>query len=109
MIRKGMTVRTPDGERLGHVARVGESDFAIRRGIIGHEFLAPLTAVIAFDDEHDELICRPVDLPWIDREIEDSWFGAPGTPEGADQLENKREEAELLRTLEPEPPEPLDT
>lgn len=102
MIRKGMTVRTPDGERLGHVHRIGSTEFTIKRGILGHEFVAKMDHVIAVDDENDELICRPVDLPPIDREIEEMMFGAPETP---DELINREEDDELAQSLEPLPRE----
>lgn len=102
MIRKGMTVRTPDGERLGHVDSVGTDDFVIRHGFPAHSIVAPLDHVIAVDDENDELICRPIDLPLIDRDIPDMPFGSPET---ADELENRREEEDLAASLEPLPPE----
>lgn len=65
MIRTGMIVRTPDGARLGEVGRIGDTDFAIAVGARGPEYPAPFTAVIAVDDERGELICRPLDLPWL--------------------------------------------
>jgi len=101
VIRQGMIVRTPDGERLGRVASVGEDDFTIERGhIFKHYFEAPLEHVIAVDDEKDELICRPLELPWVDREVPDMMFGAPET---ADELEHRREEAELADELLEDP------
>ena len=101
MIRLGMIVRTPDGEKLGRVASVGAEDFTIERGFVfRRRFVAPLEHVIAVDDEKDELICRPVELPFSEREKEDNWFGAPET---ADELANKTEERELSEELLEDP------
>ena len=101
MIREGMIVRTPDGEKLGRVASVGSEDFTIERGLVfKHHFVAPLEHVIAIDDERDELVCRPVELPAVDREKRDMMFGSPETP---DELVNRREEAELAEALLDDP------
>ncbi|HXU70606.1 MAG TPA: hypothetical protein VN947_14815 [Polyangia bacterium] len=97
MIRKGMIVRTPDGEKLGRVASVGSEDFIIERGLVfKHRFPAPFQHVIAVDDEKDELICRPVELPFSEQEKEDMWFGAPETE---DELQNRKEDGELAEEL----------
>jgi hypothetical protein len=97
VIRKGMIVRTPDGEKLGRVASVGAEEFTIERGIVFKtRFPAPFQHVIAVDDEKDELICRPVELPFSEREKMDMWFGGPETE---DELENRREEDELAKDL----------
>jgi hypothetical protein len=101
VIREGMIVRTPDGEKVGRVASVGPSEFTIEHGhLFKHRFVAPLEHVIAVDDENDELICRPVPLPWEDREIPEMTFGTPETPE---ELEHRREEAELAEELLEDP------
>ena len=101
MIREGMIVRTPDGEKLGRVASVGADDFTIERGLVfKHRFVAPLEHVIIVDDEKDELICRPVELPWSEREHRDMMFGSPET---TDELENRREEAKLTDELLADP------
>lgn len=101
MIREGMVVRTPDGERLGRVASVGAEDFVIERGLVfKRRFVAPLEHVIVIDDERDELVCRPVELPFSEREKPDMMFGAPETP---DELLNRREEAELADELLDDP------
>jgi hypothetical protein len=101
VIREGMVVRTPDGERVGHVASVGANDFTIERGrFFKHRFVAPLEHVIAVDDERDELICRPLELPDQDRAHRDIYFGAPETP---DELENRRHDAALEAELLADP------
>ncbi len=101
MIREGMIVRTPDGEKLGRVASVGDENFTIERGLVfRRRFVAPLEHVIAVDDEKDELICRPVELPWREREKMDMWFGAPETP---DELENRVEEDQRASELLDDP------
>ena len=101
MIREGMVVRTPDGEKLGRVASVGADDFTIERGLIfKHTFIASLEHVIAVDDEKDELICRPVELPWQDREIKEMFFGGPET---IDELHNRHEGAKLDEQLLADP------
>jgi hypothetical protein len=101
VIRQGMIVRTPDGEKLGRVASVGANDFTIERGhIFKHSFAAPIEHIIVVDDEKDELIVRPVELPWQDREVRDMWFGAPETPE---ELEVRREDAEFVEELTKDP------
>jgi hypothetical protein len=101
VIRKGMIVRTPDGEKLGRVAGVRDDVLILERGIIWKtRFPAPFEHVIAVDDERDELIVRPVELPFSEREKEDMFFGAPETE---DELENKREEDELADQLLADP------
>ncbi len=101
MIREGMVVRTPDGERLGRVASVGAEDFTIERGyVFRHRFVAPLAHVIAVDDEKDELICRPVELPESEREHFEMMFGGPETQ---DELENRRADAALADRLLEDP------
>ena len=101
MIREGMIVRTPDGEKLGRVASVGAEDFTIERGLVfKHRFVAPFEHVIAVDDEKDELICRPVGLPFSEREKFDMMFGSPETE---DELENRREEGALAAELLEDP------
>lgn len=101
MIREGMIVRTPDGEKLGRVASVGAEDFTIERGLVfRHRFVAPLEHVILVDDEKDELVCRPVELPFVDREKPDMMFGSAET---ADELENKIEDDELATELLEDP------
>jgi hypothetical protein len=101
VIREGMIVRTPDGEKVGRVASVGAEDFTIERGrVFRHRFVAPLEHVIAVDDERDELICRPFELPDGDRAVKEMAFGAPETP---DELANRREEAELVEELRVDP------
>ena len=99
MIRQGMIVRTPDGEKLGRVESVGAEDYVIEHGVIfKHRIVAPLEHVIAVDDEKDEIITRPVELPEEDRArmMDDMWFG---TAETEDELENKIEEDELATQL----------
>jgi hypothetical protein len=84
VIREGMIVRTPDGEKLGKVASVGAEDFTIERGLVfKHRFVAPLEHVILVDDEKDEM-----------------FFGSPET---ADELENRVEEDELATELLEDP------
>ncbi len=101
MIREGMVVRTPDGERLGRVASVGAEDFTIDRGILfKRHVVAPFEHVIAIDDEKDELVCRPVELPFSEREKRDMMFGSPETE---DELENRREESVLAEALLEDP------
>ena len=101
MIREGMVVRTPDGERVGRVASVGADDFTIERGrFFKHRFVAPLEHVIAVDDERDELICRPLELPDQDRAQREIYFGAPETP---DELENRRAGANMAAELLADP------
>ena len=101
MIREGMIVRTPDGEKLGRVASVGDEDFTIERGLVfRHRFVAPLEHIIAVDDEKEELICRPVELPFEDREKMEMMFGSPETP---DELDNRREEDALAEQLLEDP------
>jgi hypothetical protein len=101
VIRKGMIVRTPDGERLGRVASVGGERFTIERGLIfKHRFEAPIEHVILVDDEKDELVCRPVELPFSEREKPDMMFGAPETE---DELENRKEESALAEELLADP------
>jgi hypothetical protein len=96
-----MVVRTPDGERVGRVASVGAEDFTIERGLVFKDrFVAPLEHVIAIDDEKDELVCRPVELPFAEREKRDMMFGAPETP---DEIENRREEAAFADDLLEDP------
>ncbi|HWE30419.1 MAG TPA: hypothetical protein VHB97_20575, partial [Polyangia bacterium] len=98
---EGMIVRTPDGEKLGRVASVGAEDFTIERGLVfRHRFVAPLEHVILVDDEKDELVCRPVELPFRDREKMEMMFGSPETP---DELEHRREDAELADQLLEDP------
>jgi hypothetical protein len=101
VIREGMIVRTPDGERVGRVASVGANDFVVEHGhVFKHRFVAPLEHVIAVDDEKDELICRPLELPESERAQRDMWYGGPETP---DELENRREEANLAAELLEDP------
>ncbi len=101
MIREGMVVRLPDGERIGRVASVGDEEFTIEHGYaFKHAFAAPLAHVIAVDDEKNELICRPVELPWQDREIFEMMFGAPETE---DELAERREEAKRAEELLEDP------
>ena len=101
MIRKGMIVRTPDGEKLGRVASVDGERFTIERGLVfKHRFEAPIEHVILVDDEKDELVCRPVELPFSEREKMDMMFGAPET---ADELENRKEEDALAQELLADP------
>jgi hypothetical protein len=90
-----MIVRTNDGRRVGRVGAVGIEDFVIESGILfKHHFTASLADVVDVVD--DEVICRPVELPWSDREIHEIPFGTAETP---DELENKREEAALVEEL----------
>jgi hypothetical protein len=101
VIREGMIVRTPDGEKLGRVASVGAEDFTIERGLLfKHRFVAPIEHVILVDDEKDELVCRPVELPWQDREHREMMFGSPET---TDELDNRRQEADLADELLEDP------
>ncbi|HEY2744215.1 MAG TPA: hypothetical protein VGL86_06320 [Polyangia bacterium] len=101
MIRKGMIVRTPDGEKLGRVASVDGERFEIERGLVfKRRFFAPIEHVILVDDEKDELVCRPVELPFSEREKEDMMFGSPETQ---DELENRKEEAALADELLADP------
>ena len=101
VIREGMVVRTPDGEKVGRVASVGAEHFTIERGLVfKHRFVAPFEHLIAVDDEKDELICRPLELPWSEREHRDMMFGSPET---SDELENRHQEAELADTLLEDP------
>ncbi|MCA1663231.1 MAG: hypothetical protein LC659_02980 [Myxococcales bacterium] len=101
MIREGMIVRTPDGEKLGKVASVGAEDFTIERGLVfKHRFVAPLEHVILVDDEKDELVCRPVELPFVDREKPEMMFGSAET---ADELDNRVEGDELAAELLEDP------
>lgn len=101
MIRQGMIVRTPDGEKLGRVASVGAEDFTIERGLVfKRRFVAPLEHVIIVDDEKDEIICRPVQLPWSEVEKHDMFFGGPET---ADELENRRDDAKRADELADDP------
>lgn len=101
VIRKGMVVRTPDGEKLGRVASVDGDRFTIERGLVfRRRFEAPLEHVILVDDEKDELVCRPVELPFSEREKEDMMFGSPETE---DELENRREEGALADELLADP------
>ncbi len=101
MIRKGMIVRTPDGERLGRVAGVSGERFIIERGFVfKRRFEAPIEHVIIVDDEKDELVCRPVELPFSEREKRDMMFGAPETE---DELENRKEEDALAEELLADP------
>ena len=101
MIREGMIVRTPDGEKLGRVASVGNDNFTIERGLLfKHRFVAPLEHVILIDDEKDELVCRPIELPASERERRDMTFGSPET---ADELVNRRDDAELADALLSDP------
>jgi hypothetical protein len=101
VIRQGMIVRTPDGEKLGRVASVGAEDFTIERGLVfKHRFVAPLEHIILVDDEKDELVCRPVELPSEDREHRDMMFGTPETP---DELDNRRDDARLAEQLLEDP------
>jgi hypothetical protein len=96
-----MYVRTPDGERVGRVATVGTCDFTIERGyVFKHWFVAPMEHIIAVDDERDELVVRPLELPFQDREVPDMWFGAPETPE---EIEARHEQAELAEALAHDP------
>jgi hypothetical protein len=96
-----MIVRTPDGEKVGRVASVGTDGFVIEHGyLFKHRFTAPFEHLIAVDDEKDELITRPVPLPWVDREIPEMWFGAPETEE---ELEVKREEQAFVDELAKDP------
>ena len=96
-----MIVRTPDGEKLGRVASVEGERFTIERGLVfRHHFEAPIEHVIIVDDEKDELVCRPVELPFSEREKEDMWFGAPETE---DELENRKEEDALASELLADP------
>ena len=82
MIREGMIVRTPDGERVGRVESVGAEDFVIAHGLVfKHRIVAPFEHVIAVDDEKDELITRPLELPAVEREKMDMWFGTAETEE----------------------------
>ncbi|MGZ3408319.1 MAG: hypothetical protein ACXVDD_16255 [Polyangia bacterium] len=83
------------------MASVGAENFTIERGrVFKHRFVAPIEHVIIVDDEKDELICRPVELPFSEREHRDMMFGSPETP---DELENRREEAELADELLEDP------
>ena len=101
MIREGMIVRTPDGEKVGRVASIGAEDFVIEHGLIfKHRFVAPLEHVILVDDEKDELVCRPLELPFAEREEMDMMFGSPETQ---DELENRIEEDELATELLEDP------
>lgn len=101
MIRPGMIVRTPDGEKLGRVASVDADGLTIERGLVfKHRFKAPIEHVIAVDDEKDELIARPVPLPEQDREIREMWFG---TPETEEEREIRREEADFADALRDDP------
>jgi hypothetical protein len=101
VIRVGMVVRTPDGEKLGRVGSVGAESFIIEHGLVfKHRFVAPFEHVIAVDDERDELICRPIQLPFHDREHRDMMFGSAETE---DELENKREEDKLAEALLEDP------
>jgi hypothetical protein len=101
VIRKGMIVRTPDGEKLGRVASVDGERFEIERGLVfKRRFFAPIEHVILVDDEKDELVCRPVELPFSEREKEDMMFGSPETQ---DELENRKEEAALADELLADP------
>jgi hypothetical protein len=101
VIREGMIVRTPDGEKLGRVASVGTDTFVIEHGLVfKHRFVAPLEHVIAIDDEKDELVCRPVELPFFEREKRDMMFGSPETP---DEMANRQEESELAEQLLEDP------
>jgi hypothetical protein len=96
-----MIVRTPDGEKVGRVASVGANDFVVERGhVMHHRFVAPLEHVIAIDDEKDELVCRPMQLPESEREHFEMMFGGPETP---DELENRRESDELADALLEDP------
>ena len=101
MIREGMIVRTPDGEKVGRVASIGAEDFVIEHGLIfKHRFVAPLEHVILVDDEKDELVCRPLELPFAEREKMDMMFGSAETQ---DELENRIEEDELATELLEDP------
>lgn len=101
MIREGMIVRTPDGEKVGRVQSVGAEDFVIEHGLVfKHRFVAPLEHVILVDDEKDELVCRPLELPFAEREKMDMMFGSPETE---DELENRIEEDELATELLKDP------
>src|SRR5262245_47907641 len=96
-----MIVRTPDGEKLGRVASVRDDELILERGIIFKtRFAAPFEHVIAVDDERAELIVRPVELPFSEREKEDMWFGSPETE---DEMENRKEEDELAARLTVDP------
>lgn len=95
MIRPGMTVRTNDGRKVGHVVAVGREEFEIESGIVFKErFFAPLDCVVSTSD--DEVLCKPIELPERDREIPDMPFGSAETP---DELENKIEEADFKESL----------
>jgi len=101
VIREGMIVRTPDGEKVGRVASIGAEDFVIEHGLIfKHRFVAPLEHVILVDDEKDEIVCRPFELPFAEREKMDMMFGSPETQ---DELENRIEEDELATELLEDP------
>ena len=101
MIREGMIVRTPDGEKVGRVASVGAEDFVIEHGLVfKHRIVAPLEHVIAVDDEKDEIITRPLELPFAVREKMDMMFGSPETE---DELENRIEEDDLATELLKDP------
>ena len=77
------------------------NDFVVERGrFFKHRFVAPLEHVIAVDDERDELICRPLELPEDERAQRDIVFGAPETP---DELENRRQEANMAAELLSDP------
>jgi len=81
------------------VASVGVEDFVIEHGLLfKHRFVAPLEHVIAVDDEKDEIITRPLELPSEERArmMDDMWFG---TAESEDELENRIEEDELASEL----------
>jgi hypothetical protein len=96
-----MIVRTPDGEKVGRVQSVGAEDFVIEHGLVfKHRFVAPLEHVILVDDEKDELVCRPLELPFAEREKMDMMFGSPETE---DELENRIEEDELATELLKDP------
>jgi hypothetical protein len=95
MIRRGMTVRTNDGRKVGHLIAVGRDEFEVESGIIFKErFFAPLDCIVQVT-EH-EIICKPIELPERDREIPDMWFG---TAETEDELQNKIESRKLRDSL----------
>ena len=95
MIRPGMTVRTNDGRKVGHLVAVGRDEFEVESGIIFKErFFAPLDCIVEVTDK--EIICKPIELPERDREIPDMPFGAAETEA---ELQNKIEERQLRESL----------
>lgn len=95
MIRPGMTVRTNDGRKVGHLVTIGDDEFEVESGIIFKErFFAPMDCIVEVTD--DEIICKPIELPERDREIPDMPFGSAETE---DELQNKIEERRFRDSL----------